>query len=265
MCWCVVETVLSTIVFVYMMTGAGATINDTGAGGLGIGELCNLSSGMVVGYLLGIILPPYALVCTGCAVGSVAWTGVSHCLCASRVMAAVDNNIESIDEGGTHRVNFGRCSVNFFEYHDVVTIGLRISKVALLWSVFLVFGFLPVFGVVDQYLTNSNDTWSILNILTLLWMAMYWVLFTGLLVVATFLVLKSGVKYFTQPFHSRARVLLLVSTIMFAVLLWVSPAPSTWRWALLAVHTIRVSSVFASLLGQIGVVEGTTGRTGDML
>lgn len=77
-----------------------------------------------------------------------------------------------------------------------------------------------------------------------------------------FPILTSGVEYYTQPFHVRVRVLLLVSTMLFAVMLYLSPAPSTWRWALITVHAVRVSSVFAFLLDRDGVVDGIAGHAG---
>lgn len=166
MCWCVVETVLSTIVFVYMVKGAGAAMKDMGIGVLYIKELRNLPSGTGGGYFLRTLFPVYALICTGCAVWSAAWTGMSHALCTSRMMAAVDTAIESIGAGTTS-------NVNLFEYHDVITIGLRISKVASISALFLFCGVMPVCVIVDQCLANSNDIWSVLNIFTLTWMGVY--------------------------------------------------------------------------------------------
>lgn len=245
------------------MREARATINDMRTGGLDFRELCNLSVGSILSSLLWILLPLNVLVCAGCAVWCAVWTGVSHSLCAWRVKAAVDK-IESTSEGGINRPR-QRCSLNLFEYHDVLTTGLQVSKVVSLWVLSQVLLFMPVVWILAQYLSYSNDTWSVLHVVTLAWMVLYVFLFVFFLCGAAVVILKSGEDYRTQPFHFRTRVLLVVSAMVFAMLLYFSPAPSTWRWTLIAIHSIRVSNVFTSLLCQVGVVEGITEREVDLL
>ena len=264
MCWCVLETVLSTIVFLYVMKGAGETIKDMRSGGLDFRELCNLSVGSIFGSLLLLFLPLNALVCTGCALCCAVWTGVSHSLCLSRVRAAVDDIDSAAGGGGINRPG-GRCSVNLFEYHDVVTMGLRISKAVSVWVLFQVFFIMPVVGIVAHWMSYSSDNWSVLHVLKLVWMALYFVFFVFFLCAIAVIIVKSGEEYRTRPFHFHARVLLLTSAMVFAVLLYFSPAPSTWRWTLIAIHAIRVSNVLTSLFSQFGVVDGMIARGGDML
>lgn len=76
---------------------------------------------------------------------------------------------------------------------------------------------------------------------------------------------KYGEEYRTQPLSFHTRALLWVSTAVIVIVVCFSPAPSTWRWSLVGIHTIRVLNVSASLLGQVGVLnlDGITERAGD--
>lgn len=103
--WCIVETILSIIIFVHAMKEVVEMLKSPSDGDL---------------------LPYDVLACTGCAVGCAAWTEVSHSFCPSTSEGAVDS-IASINEGGVSRL--GSDGVDLFEYHDVITTGLKIWKV----------------------------------------------------------------------------------------------------------------------------------------
>lgn len=66
-------------------------------------------------------------------------------------------------------------------------------------GLFLFVGFMPIFFTVGQYLTTSNDSWSVLNSLALLLIALFWVIFTVFLGVATIFGLQSSEEHHTQP------------------------------------------------------------------
>lgn len=267
-CLCVVETALAAIVFVYVMKGAGESIydiNDMVTRRLNFRELSKYPGATIGGFLLRMCIPLDVLVLAGCAVWCVVWTGVRHSLCARRVKAAVDN-IETISEGGINRP--GRRSIDLYEYHDVITIGLRISKVVFVWINFQWLTLVPAVIIVGSVLSYSNNNWSVLNICELLFFFMYFFIFTILLCILVYCTVKSGEECRTQPLGLHARRLLFASTIVFAVVLYISPAPSTWRWSLMAIHAARVLILSVSLArqGDIDVeLDGITERAGDMV
>lgn len=79
---------------------------------------------------------------------------------------------------------------------------------------------------------------------------------------------KFGEAYRTQPFHFHARALLLVSSMAYAVLLYVSPVSSTWRYLLILAHTTRTLKVLlATARGPVEgmVIEASGEDAGDML
>lgn len=115
--WCIVETILSIIIFVHAMKEVVEMLKSPSDGDL---------------------LPYDVLACTGCAVGCAAWTEVSHSFCPSTSEGAVDS-IASINEGGVSRL--GSDGVDLFEYHDVITTGLKIWKVVSVWSIYQVLFF----------------------------------------------------------------------------------------------------------------------------
>lgn len=62
------------------------------------------------------------------------------------------------------------------------------------------------------------------------------------------------------------RYRILVSTLMvYAVLLYVSPARAISRLSLMAIHTIRRWNILMSPFAQTGVVDGDTERAGGIL
>ncbi|CAM9410193.1 unnamed protein product, partial [Ectocarpus fasciculatus] len=120
-CLCVVEAVLSTIVFVYIM---GDTVNG-----------CRENDW--------VLLLPLVLACTACAVR----TGVSHSLCALRVQYAVDDIRSTNNEETNRRLGRGRSAasldvddgVDVFEYHDITTMSLNFLRGGMVWLLVLLF------------------------------------------------------------------------------------------------------------------------------
>lgn len=58
--------------------------------------------------------------------------------------------------------------------------------------------------------------------------------------------------------HPRCRLtgaLLFVASVVYAVLVYLSPVPSIWRWILIATHTPRALKVIVPVIGQYHFVE----------
>ncbi|CAM9716256.1 unnamed protein product, partial [Ectocarpus sp. 12 AP-2014] len=141
MCLCVVEAVLSTIVFLHIM---GKTANGN------IGDD-------------GVLVLPLVIGCTAFAV----WIGASRSLCTLRVQRAVDK-LRSTDNEATNR-RLGRDrptesldvdnGVDVFEYHDITTMSLYFLRGVMVWLLVLLF--VTALSVVHLFLYVSTcQSWS---------------------------------------------------------------------------------------------------------
>lgn len=198
-------------------------------------------------------------------------TGVLHLVCPVRSKGAV-NKIVSVNAGEMNRLGRGRWAdclgvdgVDLFEYHDVITVALHISRVISVWIMFVCFALLLSFGVMLSLMLSYHfplgpTLWSILA--AYLWASIVTFFLCG----ATGRIWKSAEACRTQPFHFHARALLLVPTIVYAVLIYLLPVSCVWRWALIVTHTTRALKVLASLRGQNEpVVEAGGEVAGEVL
>lgn len=250
------ETALSTIVFGYATKGT-------------VDGLCEqdieLSPGEVARSWL--LFPP-VLLCIGCTI----FTGVSHLVCSVRSQGAV-NSTASANACEMKRLGRGKWAnylgddgVDLHEYHDVITVASHTSKVVSLWILFVFSALLLSFGVVLFLLLSYGfplgpTLWSTIAAYLLVSFVVFFL--RGV----TGRIWKSAGACRTQPFHPHTRALLLVSTMIYAVLLYLSPAPSTLRWSVSVTHSTRALKVLASLRGQDeGGVDRAGGEdAGDML
>eukprot|EP00752_Nemacystus_decipiens_P010687 g9518.t1 len=246
MCWCVTEAVLSTIVFVYALRGAVDIIENQDVA-------------------RGCFLFPPVVLCIGCAV----WTGVSHSVCAPRVQEAVDSivstNAIEIDRLGpvAWEDSLSLDEVDLFSYHDVLSLSLNVLKVVSAWLLLQALSLGLTLCVVAYLLlafTFASDAYWLLAVFVPLWLATYVrVMYKYGIVGRTW---KLGEACRTQPFHVHVRAILLVSSLVYAVLLYLSPVPAAWYWSLIATHTARAVLVLISLrwqsdgVGEGGVVSG---------
>eukprot|EP00903_Cladosiphon_okamuranus_P010708 g10120.t1 len=246
MCWCIAESVLSTVVFVYALKGAVEIIENQDVA-------------------RGCFLFPLVVLCIGCGV----WTGVSHSLCATRVQGAVNSivsaNASEIDRLGpvAWAGSLILDGVDLFSYHDVLSLSLNVLKVVSAWLLLQVLSLGLTLCVVVYLLlafTLACDPYWLLAVLVPLWLAAYArVVYKYGIVGRTW---KLGEMCRTQPFHSHVRPVLLVSSLVYAVILYLSPVPAAWYWSLIATHTARALLVLISLrrhserAGEGGLVAG---------
>ena len=254
--WAIVEAALSTIVFGY----ATKRVVDSLCG-----QNVEVSSGELArGWLM--FLP--VLLCIGCTL----CTGVSHLVCPASSRAAV-TNIESVNAHEMKRLGRGKWAdslgvdgLDLFEYHEVITAASYISKVISVWILVVCFVLLLFFGAVLVLMLSFHFPLgpTLCKAIAAYLLASF---FTFFLCSVAGRVWKSAGTCRTQPFHSHARAWLLVPTSVYAVLLlYLSLAPSTWRWSLIVTHTTRALKVLASLRGQEEVLVETGGEDeGDML
>lgn len=237
-CWSIAETVLSTTFFVSAIKTAVENADG-----------CFHFVGVGIWV---------AVLCSGCAV----WPGICHCLCASRVHRAV-NKIKSTNARGFDRLEDGSPEgdldldgLDLYEYHDVVTITLNNSRVFFGWLLLLCFGIGWLFCIVASFMlalpdprSDPNELAVVIFVLSFSWLGWLTWLMHKYGVVGK--IRKFGQAYRTQPFHVDVPALLLVSSAVYALFLCSSPAPSMWKWSLIATHTARVSKVLAFLWGRI--------------
>lgn len=214
--------------------------------------------------------------CVALGAGSGMWTGVQS-LFSSRVQKAV-RNIISIDEREINRLGrSGRVdsssldSVDLFEFHDVVMIALNVMAVISLplWCLFLWVGVCFSFGVSGllvpfSFFSGTSPTFALaFCAFYVLWLGCYTRLIYKLGVVGKFRHFREACR--TRPSYPHVPALLLVSSMMYAIFLCVTPLPSLWRWSLITAHTARAVRVWYSLLGQIGVAKARGEVSADML
>ncbi|CAM9243875.1 unnamed protein product, partial [Ectocarpus fasciculatus] len=143
-CLCVVEAVLSTVAFVYIMRKA-VDLSDWD------------------------IILPLVVACTACAI----WTGASHSLCTLRVQGAVDKIRSTNDEESDRRLGRGRPAepldvddgvhVDVFEYHDITTMSLHFLRAGLVWALVQLFVIALCVVLIPWYLFLGQSTcqsWS---------------------------------------------------------------------------------------------------------
>lgn len=246
MCWCIAEAVLSIIVFMYALEGAVEIIKNQDVA-------------------RGCFLFPPVVLCIGCAV----WTGVSHSIFAPRVQVAV-NDIVSTNASEIERLGpvawadpLSLDGVDLFSYHDVLSLSLNVLKVVSAWLLLQVLSLgLTVCVVIYLLLAFSlaSDAYWLLAVFVPLWLLTYVrVMYKCGVVGRTW---KLGEACRTQPFHSHVRPMLLISSLVYAVLLYLSPVPAGWYWSLIATHTARALLVLISLrwpsehAGEGSVVAG---------
>lgn len=234
MCWCIAEAVLSTIVFMYALKGAVEIVENQDVA-------------------RGCFLFPPVVLCIGCAV----WTGVSHSLCAPKVQGAVNSivstNASEIDRLGpvAWADSLSLDGVDLFSYHDVLSLSLNVLKVVSAWLLLQVLSLGLTLCVVVYLLlafSLASDAYWLLAVFVPLWLATYARLMYKHGVVGR--TWKLGEACRTQPFHSHVRPMLLVSSLVYAVLLYLSPVPAAWYWSLIATHTARAVLVLVSLRWQ---------------
>lgn len=249
------ETVLSAAVFVYAIKGVAEIINDD----------CDFGW---IALWINVVL------CTGCVV----WTWLSHSICMFKAQGAV-NKIKSIHEGEIDRLGCSRRAgsrgldgIDLFEYHDVITISLNVSKVISLWLLFVFFwlGVLLLLVIClvlfpfNVFSGVGSDFACTLSVSLCLWFVCYTRLIFSRGVIGRIVTFGEAFRF--QPFHVDVRALLLVSSMVYSLLLFFSPVPPMWRWSLITMRTIRTLKVWASLRGQNeGVMEARGEVAGDML
>lgn len=233
---------LSTIVFVYIM---GKTAN----GNIGAD---------------GVLLLPLVIGCTAFAV----WIGASRSLCTLRVQRAVDK-IQSTDNEETNR-RLGRDrsaesldvdnGVDVFEYHDITTMSLYFLRGVMVWLLVLLYVFaLSVVGLFLYVSTCQSWFWSVCQ--SLPWYFLPLLCAVALLWTGCFtrcLYRRStveAIRTFGEPCRTKTSYLhawkyLFAGSLLYAALLYASPAPPVWRWALIATHSVRAVKVLVSLHGQ---------------
>ena len=253
-CCCVVETVLSTIIFILTMKRTLGETHDW----LDFGRNA-----------------PWFSVALGVGCGT--WTGVSH-IFTYRVQEAV-HNIVTIHECETNRLgrsgrgdSRGLDDVNLFEYHDIVTIGLDVTAVfyllflCLLWWLGVCFWFGLCWVLLPFNLFSGPNTtfWGVGGVGFIIWLGCYpWLIYKGG-VVGKFRKFREACR--TRPSYARVQTLILLSSILCAVVFNVPLVPSLWRWSLIATHTTRAIKVYASLEGPHRLVEAPHGEfSGDTL
>ena len=212
----------------------------------------------------GCFLFPPVVLCIGCAV----WTGLSHSLCASKVQGAVNSivsaNAIEIDRLGpvAWADSLSLDEVDPFSYHDVLSLSLNVLKVVSAWLLLQALSLgLTICVVVCLLLAFSlaSDAYWLLAVFVPLWLATYVrVMYKHGIVGRTW---KLGEACRTQPFHAHVRPMLLVSSLVYAVLLYLSPVPAAWYWSLIATHTARAVLLLISLRWQ----SDRVGEGGDLL
>lgn len=253
---CVVETVLSTIIFILTMKRTLGETHD---------------------WLDFVSNAPLFVVALGVGCGT--WTGVSH-IFTYRVQEAVQT-IVTIHECEINRLgrsgradSRGLDGVNLFEYHDIVTIGLDVTAVffllflCLLWWLGVCFWFglclvlVPGFNI--PYGGVSTMFLGVFGVGFIIWLGCYrWLIYKGG-VVGKFRKFREACR--TRPSYARVRTLILLSSLLCAVVFNAPLVPSMWRWSLIATHTTRAIKVYASLEGPRRLVEAPHGEfSGDTL
>lgn len=228
------EAALSTVVFLYALKGAVEIVENQDVA-------------------RGCFLFPPVVICIGCAV----WTGVSHLACAPRVQGAVNSivsaNAIEIDRLGpvAWADSLSLDDVDLFSYHDIVSLSLNVLKVVSAWLLLQVLSLGLTLCVVVYLLlafSLASDAYWLLAVFVPLWLGTYArVMYKYGVVGRTW---KLGEACRTQPFHSYVRPLLFVSSLVYAVLLYLSPVPTAWYWVLIATHTARALRVLISLRWQ---------------
>jgi len=256
-CWCVLETVLSAFVFVH-----------------GIQRVA-----LIVWYFpndFGFYAPWISVVlCTACVV----YTGLCGVICSSRVQNAVlkmkSDHESEIDllEHGRRAGSRGLGGIDLFEYHDVISISLNVSKVISCWLLFIVF----VLGCCLLLIVNLllfpfsfssskfNDGISVVAFLTsvCLWFVYYVRLIYSRGVIGRIMAFREECR--SHPFHAHVQALLLMSSIAYAIFLYFSHISYSWFWSLILVRIVRMLKVWVDLHGQNqGSVSARGEVAGDM-
>lgn len=240
MCWCIVEAVLSTIVFGYTVK-------------VDVLNVLSVSAQALFGYLA--------------VAGYAVWTGVSYYLCTSRVHAAV-NDIKAVHaressglrrDGPAASLDIG--GVDLFEYHDIASMSSNMLQLAFVWLLFLGPISIPLFIISLLVSLLTCQEWAFLSCNS------YSMFFTPLIFFLSVLYLgyfsrflyTSGVitKIWNlgkpcqnQPFsfkHCTAWTLMSVGSLVYTAFMFSSSAPSVWRWGVILTHNARTLRVLYSL------------------
>lgn len=241
---CIVETTLSTIVFVYAMLGA--------------------MEGPQNGFM--DLQFNFVRLCVALAAAGGIWPGASLCF-LFRVQEAVHNTV-LIDELETTRLGrSGRADspgldgVNLFEYHDVVMIGLNVTAMVSFcllcvfwwWGTCVCFLISMVLVPFNIFSGTSPMFWCVFGVLFVFWVGCYLMLICRSGLVGRFTTVGEACR--TRPSYAQAQPLVLVSSALYAAFLCIPPIPWLCRWSLITTHTARAIKVWKSLDGQGGVVE----------
>lgn len=247
------ETVLSTVVFVYAVKAATE-------------ETCELADFSRNMLRLGVAM--------GAACGI--WTGIS-CVFTVRVQQTV-SNIVSMNRREINRLGHnGQAGspdlrgVNLFEYHDVVTIGLNVTVVVSIsllcfffWVVVCVlFALCMLLVPWNIFHSPPPEFWFAFCALFVVWLGCYSRLIYKWGIVGTFRNFREACC--TRPSCGNVKALLLGSSLLYAVLLNLSPLPALWCWSLITTHTARAITVYVLLKDQFGVEAAHGELSGDML
>eukprot|EP00752_Nemacystus_decipiens_P008687 g7754.t1 len=204
--------------------------------------------------------------------GSAVKTGVAHSLGRSNPpTGTAGGGAGDIDRLERDRLeeSLERDGVNVFDFREIVT-----TSVSVLWgiSAFLLLQLVSLvlslpFSFCLVFFSSTADSETEHVGVWLVFVALELLAFTRLLHRFRF-----GEKFRsleqecrTQPSCSRVRVVLVASSIAYALVLYFSPAPPEWQWSLIAVHTVRASKLLVSLRDQSGAMGAATDDPRDNL
>lgn len=250
-CLCVLEAVLAAIVFVYtalyfvysMRGSVKLSIEQDHRGFVHEALLFVLFTALLLtDGVFGIVL-----FVTGCAVR----TGVAHSV--GRL-----NPSGGASPGDADRLERDRLAesleldgVNLFDFHEVVTTSVSILSGFLAWLLFQLVSL--AFSLPFAFLLVMSSIGASENLPV-------WLVFTALQLVASvrlFYALSVGDKFRkleqscrTQPSCKLVRAVLVLSSIAYAVVVCVSPAPPVWQWSLIVTHAARALKLLVSLRDQ---------------
>ena len=189
--------------------------------------------------------------------GSAVKTGVAHSLAVGGSSPqGAGNPAGDIDRLERDRLaeSLERDGVNVFDFREIVTTSVRVlsgtSGFLLLqvvsMALSLPFGFCLVF-----FSSNADSETEHVGV---------WLVFVALELFAftrLFYRFRVGEKFRnleqecrTQPTCTRVRVVLVLSSVAYAVVVYFSPAPSECQWSLIAMHTARALKLLVSLRDQ---------------
>jgi len=240
MCWCIVEAVLSTIVFGYTVK-------------VDVLNVLSVNVRALFGYLA--------------VAGYAVWTGASYYLCTSRVDAAV-NDVKAVNtresssmRGDGSAASVGLGGMDLFEYHDIASMSSNMIQLAFVWLLFRgpVCIALSIIALLASLFTCQEWAWFSCNSYSIFFAPLVFVfsaLYLGYL--ARFLytsgvvdkIWNLGKPCQNQPFsfkHCTAWTLISVGSLVYTVFMFTSSAPSVWRWGVVLTHAARTLRVLCSL------------------